>query len=86
MGKEKVRIAFIGGGSMGEAMVKCLLTKKVAAPQDMMVSDASPVRRELLSREYGVSTLADNRKAVANADLIILAVKPQNLPQVMEEI
>jgi pyrroline-5-carboxylate reductase len=62
------------------------LTKKVAAPQDVVVSDVSPVRRELLSREYGVSTLADNRKAVAHADLIILAVKPQNLPQVMEEI
>ena len=86
MEKNKMRIAFIGGGAMGEAMVKCLLTKKVAEPQDMVVSDISPVRRELLSREYGVSTLADNRKAVANADLIVLAVKPQNLPQVMEEI
>jgi pyrroline-5-carboxylate reductase len=86
MGKEKIRIAVIGGGAMGEAMVKCLLTRKVAAPQYVVVSDVSPVRRELLSKEYGVSTLADNRKAVANADLIILAVKPQNLPQVMEEI
>jgi pyrroline-5-carboxylate reductase len=84
--KGKMRIAFIGGGAMGEALVKCLLTKKIAAPQDMVVSDVSPMRRELLSREYGVSTLADNRKAVANADLIILAVKPQNLPQVMAEI
>jgi len=45
-----MRIAFIGGGAMGEAMVKCLLTKKVAAPQDMVVSDISPVRRELLSK------------------------------------
>jgi pyrroline-5-carboxylate reductase len=85
-GKKGIRIAFIGGGAMGEAMVKCLLTEKVAAPQDMVVSDINPARRELLSREYGVSTLADNSKAVANADLIILAVKPQNLPQVMEEI
>jgi pyrroline-5-carboxylate reductase len=86
MENKKLRITFIGGGAMGEAMIKCLLTKKVAVPQDMIVSDISSVRRELLSREYGVSTLADNKKAVANADLIILAVKPQNLPQVMEEI
>jgi len=86
MGKKKIRIAFIGGGAMGEAMIKCLLTKKVAVPQDMVVTDISPVRRKLLSREYGVSTLADNKKAVAKADLIVLAVKPQNLPQVMEEI
>jgi pyrroline-5-carboxylate reductase len=81
-----MRIAFIGGGAMAEAMVKCLLTRKVTAPQDVMISDISPVRRELLNREYGVNTLADNGKAVANADLIILSVKPQNLPQVMEEI
>jgi pyrroline-5-carboxylate reductase len=86
MGKKKIRIAFIGGGAMGGAMIKCLLTKKVAVPQDMVVSDISPVRRKLLSRKYGVSTLADNKKAVAKADLIVLAVKPQNLPQVMEEI
>jgi pyrroline-5-carboxylate reductase len=81
-----MRIAFIGGGAMGEAIVRCLLTRKVTAPQDVMISDISPVRRELLNREYGVNTLTDNGKAVANADLIILAVKPQNLPQVMEEI
>ncbi len=86
MEKKNIRIAFIGGGAMGEAMVRCLLTKKVTAPQDVMISDISPVRRELLNLEYGVNTLADNGKAVADADLIILAVKPQNLPQVMEEI
>ena len=81
-----MRVAFIGGGAMGEAMVRCLLAKKVALPQDMVVSDISPVRRELLSREYGVGTSADNSKTVANAELIILAVKPQNLPLVMQEI
>lgn len=53
-----MKIAFVGGGAMGESMVKCLLTKKVAAPQDMVVSDVNHLRRELLSREYGVNTLA----------------------------
>ena len=81
-----MRIAFIGGGAMGEAMVNSLLIKNVVAPQDVVVSDINPVRRELLSREYGVSTLADNGKAIVNADMIVLVVKPQNLPQAMEEI
>jgi len=85
-GKKRTRIAFIGGGAMGEAMVRGILGKKMAVPQDMVVSDISSVRRELLSREYGVSTLADSRDAVKNADLIILAVKPQNLHQVMDEL
>jgi pyrroline-5-carboxylate reductase len=84
--ERRARIAFIGGGAMGEAMIRGILTKKVAVPQDMVVSDVSPVRRELLSKEYGLSTLADNRKAIENADLIVLAVKPQNLRQVAEEI
>ena len=85
--KEKeLRIAFIGGGAMGEAMIKCLLAKKVAVAQDIGVSDVSAARRELLAREYGVSTSVDNRKTVAKADVIILAVKPQNLHEVMNEI
>jgi pyrroline-5-carboxylate reductase len=85
-GKKKLRIAFIGGGAMGEAMIRCLLTEKVTAPRDMVVSDISSVRRELLSREYGVRACADNREAVENADLVIMAVKPQNLSQVMDGI
>ena len=86
MEKKKIRIAFIGGGAIGEAMVQCLLTEKVAAPQDIVVSDISQVRRDLLSREYGVRALSNNKEAVKNADLVILAVKPQNLPEVMDEI
>ena len=81
-----MKIAFIGGGAMGEAIIKCLLTKRVAVPQDIAVSDISLLRRELLNKEYGVNTLADNRKTITDTDLIILAVKPQNLPQVMAEM
>jgi pyrroline-5-carboxylate reductase len=86
MENQQTRIAFIGGGAMGEAMIRCLLAGKVAAPQNMVVSDISPVRRELLSKEFGVRALSDNREAIENADLIILAVKPQNLSQVMDDI
>lgn len=80
------RITFIGGGSMGGAMIGCLLAKKVSLPQSIAVSDISPARRELLAREYGVNTFTDNRDAAKDADLIILAVKPQNLSQVMSEL
>jgi len=81
-----MKIAFIGGGAMGEALVRCLLAKRVIGPEDMIVSDINPLRRELLSDEYGISTCADNRKAIEDAELVILAVKPVNLRQVMEEI
>jgi len=81
-----MKIAFIGGGAMGEAIIKCLLTERVARSQDIAVSDISLFRRELLNKEYGVDTLADTRKTIIDRDLVILAVKPQNLPQVMEEV
>ena len=81
-----MRIAFIGGGTMGEAMVRCLLNKKVVMPENIVVSDVSQLRREFLNKEYGVSTLADNSEAIKGADLIILSVKPQDLAQVVQEI
>lgn len=81
-----MKTTFIGGGAMGEAMVRCLLAKQVVGPEDMIVSDISPLRRELLSKEYGISACADNRKAIETAELVILAVKPGTLRQVIEEI
>ena len=81
-----MRIAFIGGGAMGEAIIRGILSKGAASPQDLVVSDISPVRREVLSKEYGIKTLADNKEAVKGADLIVLAVKPQNLHKVAEDI
>jgi pyrroline-5-carboxylate reductase len=86
MGKSRIALTFIGGGAMGEAMIRCLLATKVTAPEDMVVSDISPVRRELLHREYGVRALLENREAIQDADLVILAVKPQNLAHVMDDI
>jgi len=81
-----MKIAFIGGGTMGEAMVRCLLSKRVATPQDIVVSDISFPRREKLSKEYGVSISDNNGKAIEGTDLIVLAVKPADLFQVMDEL
>ena len=81
-----MRIALVGGGAMGEAMTKCLLAKAVVAPTELVVSDVSRARRELLSGEYGVTTIEDNRKAIEGCDIIVLAVKPQHLAQVMDDV
>ena len=81
-----MKIAFVGGGTMGEAMVSCLLAKGVAEPPDIAVSDVDKTRRELLSGQYGVTAVADSREAIGGADVIVLAVKPQDLSRAMEEI
>ncbi len=81
-----MRIGFIGGGVMGEAMVKSLLAKGVAEPGDVNVSDVSRPRRDTLSKEYGVHTTPDNRYAADGAEAIVLAVKPQDLGKVLSEM
>ncbi len=80
------RIAFIGGGAMGEAMVSAILDAKVTDAQSVTVSDVSKARREVLADKYGVKTTDSNVLAVAGADAVVLAVKPQNLKAAMAEL
>ena len=81
-----MRIGFIGGGTMGEAMIKSLLAKGVAKPADISVSDVSQTRRDVLKERYDVKTTADNREAAKGADVIVLAVKPQEADKVLSEL
>ncbi|MCD6299965.1 MAG: pyrroline-5-carboxylate reductase [Dehalococcoidales bacterium] len=78
-----MRIAFIGGGNMGEAILSAVLTKRLSTPQAISVSDISDARCQHLKQKYGVATMGDNPKAIDGADVVILAVKPQNLTGVM---
>lgn len=78
-----MNLAFIGGGNMGEAMLAAILGHGLALPASISVSDVSQSRREYLSREYHVMVTADNRQAVSGKDVVVLAIKPQNLNEVM---
>jgi len=81
-----MRISFVGGGVMGEAIIKSLLTKGVASQEDIVVSDISPSRRDLLKEKYNVKTIKDNRQAVKGAKVVLLAIKPQDLTPVLREL
>lgn len=78
-----MRIAFIGGGNMGEAMLSAVLGKGLAPAKDITVADISQERRQHLERSYGVAVTDDSRLAVQRRDVIVLAVKPQSLGEVM---
>ena len=82
--KEKT-IGFIGGGNMAEALIKGLLTGGFPAV-DLLVAEPSGERRTFLTDRYGVSTTAENRTVATGSDVIILAVKPQTAPSVLEEV
>ncbi len=77
------KIAFIGGGNMGEAMLSAVMNKAMADAESVTVSDLSPTRREYLKQQYGVTVTTDNRQAIAGQDVVVLAVKPQDLAEVM---
>jgi pyrroline-5-carboxylate reductase len=82
----KMKIAFIGGGNMGEAMLSAILDKGIAENEDVIVSDISEPRRHFLAERYSVVTTADNRLAITGANVVVLAIKPQNLPTLMNEL
>ena len=78
-----MKIAFVGGGNMGEAILAALLEKKRAIPAAVTISDVSQERRDYLSKKYGVTATANNLDAIRGRDVIILAVKPQQFPDVL---
>ena len=86
MRKINLKIAFIGGGNMGEAMLAAVLGKKLAATADITLADVSETRRDFLKKQYGVAVTADSRAAVTGKDVIVLAVKPQNYPEVLADL
>ena len=65
---------------MGEALISALLKEGIARADGVTVSDVAEVRRQHLASEYGVRVTADSVEAAQGADLVVLAVKPQEFP------
>ena len=80
------RLVIIGGGNMGEAILKGLIAAQLMKPQQVAVTDIIEARLAYLRETYAVQALTDNAKAVAPADLIIVAVKPQDIVQTIQGI
>lgn len=81
-----MKIAFIGGGNMGEAMLSAVLDKGLSTPETISVSDTAEARRRHLEQKYGVTVMSSNRQAIDRGDVVVLAIKPQHLVGVMAEL
>ena len=79
-------IATVGSGVMAEAMVFGLLEGRLVEPGQIVASHPRAERRAALADTHGIRTVASNVDAVSDADVIILAVKPQMLARVGREI
>ena len=80
------RIAFFGGGNMAAAILGGLLADGVVPPSQVVASDLSEDRRALLSEQFGIQVTADNAEAVRDADVVVVAVKPQQAPEALTAV
>lgn len=79
-------IGFIGLGNMAKALIGGILSNKIAAPEDIIGSAATSETRQKVSADFGIRTDESNIQIAKDADIIILAVKPQYLSVVLEDI
>lgn len=82
---EEIKIGFIGGGNMAEAIIKGLLAGGVL-PENITVAEPLELRRVYLSDTYGIATAEENSSAVSFGDAVILAVKPQVCLKALREV
>ena len=81
-----MRIGFIGGGNMAEAILKGIISQTSHAIKDIIVSEPRGKRKDYLYHHYGVKTTESNKDVVFSCNTIILAVKPQDIQTVLDEI
>ena len=86
MDASSTKLAVLGAGKMGQALVAGLLASGWRKPEEITVTARTPERITYLGEKHGVQTTLDNAGAVAGADVIVLAVKPQDVDALLSEI
>ena len=79
-----MKVTFIGGGVMAEAIISGVIQAKLDV--EITVSEPMPDRASYLQETYGVAIAKNNREASGISDLVVLSVKPQQLGVVADEI
>ena len=80
------KVAIIGGGKMGSIIARGLIAQKIIPAKDIIVTDIDKARLKFLRSSLKLRVSHDNKSAVKGADIIILAVKPQNMAETLKEI
>jgi len=80
------KVAFLGGGKMGEALVSGLIRSGARVPDELMVTCRREERAREVAERHGVATTISNPDAVAWADTLVLTVKPQDMETLIGQI
>src|SRR5262249_10043897 len=79
-------IGFLGTGNMAEALIKGLVSAGVVEPTQIYGSDPRRQRCDEMAQRFGIHTTTHNVDVVRHAEIVVLSVKPQILPQVLDEV
>lgn len=85
MSLEGQRVGFLGAGAMASALAGGLVAAGVS-PAQVLASEPDASRREAFRRELGIEAVAENAAVVERSDLVVLAVKPAVVPQVLAQL
>lgn len=80
------QVGILGTGNMGEALIHGLLYGHLCRPEQIFCSDVKAEKLKAIREKYGVKSTSHNVEVVKQSDIVILAVKPQIMKQVVEEI
>jgi pyrroline-5-carboxylate reductase len=80
------KLAILGGGKMGEALMSGLLRSGWRSPRDVVVTVRREERGRELSARHGVSITLDNQAAIRESDIALIAVKPQDMDALLKQI
>lgn len=80
----QTHIGFIGGGQMAEALIKGIVQSELVDPEQILVTDPDASRQSLLKDSYGVNAFDEPEPVWSKCDIVILAVKPQIVQEVLQ--
>ena len=85
-GSTGTRWGFIGSGRMATALIRGMIRAGMATPQTITASDPLEAARKALAAETGVPVVESNIRVASKSDVLVLAVKPQSVPHVLEHL
>ncbi|MBD7912245.1 MULTISPECIES: pyrroline-5-carboxylate reductase [Clostridium] len=80
------KIAFIGGGNMAEGIIRGIISNEVFQPENIIVFDILSERKKYLNTTYGIVEAEDISSAVKSSDIVLVAVRPQDIEKVAQDI
>jgi pyrroline-5-carboxylate reductase len=86
MARRTMRVGIVGAGVMAEAIIAGLVADRAVEAGNLVASHPRRDRRDVLAERHGVRPVAANREALAGAEVVVVAVKPQMLGRVMREL